>query len=509
MRKPVLLCLAAAVLAAPGPAPRAAAQTPAAGAERITVVAVTGEADEARRTPATSGPLRLETVLDASAAQFPAILESLANRRAAEGAVLASEGAFDLVFSADGYDRVTGFWTGRIVNTEVRRNLRPLGATVYGGYRVSDGTFPIYEDINFTNTGGEAKIGALFSLLRNRNIDKRRFNEIDAQLGLAQADFDVLLTRIGVQRRALIAYWRWVAAGQQLKIYEELLSIAEDRQSGLEEQVRRGARAAIFLTENQQNITRRQRLTVEARRDFQAAANTLSFYYRGADGQPVIPSPSQLPPMPSAERFAAILDAAESGPDAPISSALARRPELAILRTAIERAQAETALRKNDLRPQLDVNAEVSRDFGEVAEGGISRDSTDTIVGLRFSVPLQRREARGRLTAARAAEEAARQRERQAEDQIELEVRNILIDLNVSKQLARLAELEVEQTTAMQNAERERFNSGASDFFLVNVREETAADARIRYVLAALTLLEAQANYNAATVNLSGLGISG
>ncbi|MEO1137158.1 MAG: TolC family protein, partial [Pseudomonadota bacterium] len=448
-------------------------------------------------------PLLLEEVLSSSAQHYPQILESLAKRRAASGKVLEADGAFDLVFEADAYDRVSGFWSGGVLNTQVRRPLRPLGAEVYGGYRISDGRFPIYEDEYFTNAGGEFKIGALFSLLRDRSIDERRFKTTDARLALQQAELEILLTQVGVQHKAIVAYLRWVWAGRQLAVYEDLLRIARDRQGGLQEQVRSGARARIFLTENLQNISRRERLAMEAQRDFLSAANNLSLYYRDGAGRPLVPDAAQLPPtaiLLEAEEIAKI-----DGDEIP--AVLAQRPELQILRTGLERARQRAALSKNELQPRLDLTTEVSRDVGAIAEGGASRDSTDTIVGLRFTLPLQRREARGRLRQAEAEVEAMRQRRRQLEDQIEIELRNIIIDLDASTRLVTIADQEVGQSETMREAERERFESGASDFFLVNVREETAADARIRYYLAALQTRIAQANYHAATLNLNQLGI--
>jgi hypothetical protein len=61
----------------------------------------------------------------------------------------------------------------------------------------------------------------------------------------------------------------------------------------------------------------------------------------------------------------------------------------------------------------------------------------------------------------------------------------------------------------MERAERERFSSGASDFFLVNIREESAADARIRFYLAALEARIAQANYSAIVLDFDALGLNG
>ena len=154
-----------------------------------------------------------------------------------------------MVFSNASYAWADGFYNGRNFDSEARRRIRPLGATVYGKYRISRGDFPIYEDESFTNTGGQAKVGVVLSLLRDRAFDEARFRERDADLAVRAAQLEVLLTRVGVQQQALEAYWRWVTAGHQLEVYEELLNIAQDREVALEKQVESGARATIFLTE--------------------------------------------------------------------------------------------------------------------------------------------------------------------------------------------------------------------------------------------------------------------
>ena len=61
---------------------------------------------------------------------------------------------------------------------------------------------------------------------------------------------------------------------------------------------------------------------------------------------------------------------------------------------------------------------------------------------------------------------------------------------------------------ALREAEVRRFIKGASDYFLVNIRENTAAEAEIRYFLAGLQREIAQVNFDAATANLDRLGIS-
>ena len=71
----------------------------------------------------------------------------------------------------------------------------------------------------------------------------------------------------------MIAYWRWVALGQKIQVYSNLLSIALEREIGLKKEVEQGARAEIVLIESLQNITQRKSLLAKAERDFAIAAS--------------------------------------------------------------------------------------------------------------------------------------------------------------------------------------------------------------------------------------------
>jgi len=441
-------------------------------------------------------------LLQASNRHAPLILASIQDAKGAQGRALSALGAFDVNLSANGFARATGFWNGRVINTEARQYIGDFGAQIYGGYRISDGEFPIYEDVNFTNTLGEAKIGTLFSLLRNRDIDANRFTRRDSALALQQSELDILLTRVSVQRQALLAYWRWVALGRQLAIYDELLTIALERQKAIDIQIEEGAIADIFRLENQQNITHRQTLKTQAEQRLRAAANQLGFYLRDDDGQRRQPADNELPEKLNTKAMPIL------NTDINYSSILSERPELRQLRIGIERAERKIALAKNDLKPDLDFRLELSHDFGNVAEGGISRDSTDTIVGFNFRIPIGQRAAKGKLQEARAKRGAFDHQKRALEDQISIEIENILVDLEAAQRLLALAQVDVKQTEGMAIAEKKRFENGASDFFLLNVREENAANAKIREYVAYLQLKTAEANFAAATMNTERLGIN-
>ncbi|MGE7204290.1 TolC family protein [Sphingomonas sp. NPDC019816] len=446
----------------------------------------------------TSAPLTLDEVLRASARAAPQIVEALAKIRAAEGRAITADGAFDTVFEADGRSRALGYYDGTVASARATRPLSDNGGYVYGGYRVSRGDFPIYEDQNYTNRLGEVKVGALYSLLRDRLIDERRTRRTLASGDIDIAQFERQAVAIGVQRRAIDAYQNWVAAGLRLRAYRDLLQLSESRRGGLTRQVELGARPDILIAENDQNLVRRRALVVRAEGDFQTAANALSLYYRDANGEPLTVGAERLPA--DAEALAGVAAVARG-------DFAQRRPDLQVLLARIDQGSARLALAQNDLRPRLDLRGEVGKDVGPVGLGGASRTPLEAAVGFRFSVPLQNRAAKGKIVEARAEMDALAARGRFLRDQIAVEVEGITIGVTAAEKLATIAEQERQLAERLAAAERRRFELGSSDFFLVNQREETANDARVRLIDAQARIAAARAELAAATADRVALGL--
>lgn len=444
--------------------------------------------------------LTLAEVLASSRFHAPQVLEALARVRGAEGRVLSAEGAFDTVFSADAGSRVSGFYNGQQADAMVMQPLSDNGGYAYGGYRISSGRFPIYEDEYFTNQAGEVRAGAVFALMRDRSIDARRFARSFAEADVAIAEADRLMIAIGVQRQALAAYNGWVAAGRRLEVYRALLALAEARQAGFKRQIEEGARPRILLTENEQNILRRQTLVVQSEQQLAQAAVALSLFLRDEAGAPLIVGqsrlPDGLPPMLTTQL--ATLDPA---------AIAAARPDVQMLDVRIRQSSTKLALDRNNFLPKFDFKVEASRDIGAVGRGGPSRVGTEGKVGFTFTMPLQQRAARGGLAQTNADIEATRQRRRLLEDRINAEVGQLVVAVETSARLRRLAEDEQDRALTMAAAERRRFAAGASDFFLVNVREETAADAQVRALDAAIRQVSANAELAAVTADLDALGL--
>ena len=448
--------------------------------------------------PAATSPLELAEVLAASRFHAPQVLEALARVRGAEGRLLTTEGAFDTLFSANADVKPIGTVDGADAGVRLFQPLAGNGGNVYAGYDISRGRFTSSQASNNTAQLGRFTVGTLFSLLRDRDIDERRFNRAIASGDVVLADNDRLLVAIGVQARAIATWNNWVIAGQRVAVFKDLLQLALDRQAGFKRQVAEGLRPAILLTENEQNILRRQTLVVQSEQALEQAAIALSLFWRDATGNPVVPTADRLPRR---------LPAPLAVPD-DVAAALESRPDLRVVDVRIAQARTRLALDRNNFLPRLDLKAEVNQYVGEPGLGGRSYVGNQAAVGLTLSVPIQQRTARGRLSQTQAEIEGFQQRRRLIEDQIRAEIGGLSVAARQARRLLGISIDEQDRALAMANAERRRFQEGASDFFLVNLREESAADAQVRRLDAAFRQIVAQADLAAATADVKALGLA-
>lgn len=441
--------------------------------------------------------LTLEAVLQSSARFAPDIIAALARNRQAEARALTTQGAFDTVFAVEGRSRIAGYYDGTELTGKAEQPFMDNGGYVYGHYRASRGEFPVYEDKAYTNRLGEVKVGALYSLLRDRLIDARRSDYRLAANDIDITRFETKATSIGVQARAIDAYQKWVAAGLKLKAYQALLALAQDRTHGIQRQVKMGAKPDILLIENEASLVKRQAFVIEARQAFRAAAVKLSLFYRDEQGLPILVEEGRLPE--AANAFGRVrTDPAFN---------LAGRPDFAVLLEEIDKATVKLALARNDMKPRLDLTGEIAKDVGREGLGGYSRTPLEMIVGVTFKIPLQNRKAKGKLAETQAKIDELTVKQRYLAEKIQAEVTSIGIEVETASQLVDAAERERTLAQRLASAERRRFDLGSSDFFLVNQREESATSVEVKLIEANARIAAARAELAAATADEDALGL--
>lgn len=440
-------------------------------------------------------PLTLERVLDSVERHFPLLLAIEMERDVAGGQRLAVQGAFDLNLRARGWRQHGTFPSSRL-DVSMEQATPFYGLSFLSGYRFGFEDFPVYYGERKTADGGEMRAGLLLPLLRDGPIDRRRAAVFQAEIQQNLAEPIIQRARLDYLRAAARAYWNWVAAGEQHRIAAALLRLARERQAGLEEQLKKGQTTEFVVVDNSRLIAEREGAVIAADRRRQQTAFELSLFSRDAHGDPCVPNPAQLPQGFAQETPPQV---AQDEPAA-LTVAYNQRPELRRFALAKDRVRVDLDLARNQTLPGLSASVFGSQDIGKgkKGEGQFALDRRVAEGSLIFDVPLQRREAQGRMRVAETQLAQLSAQEQFARDSITAEVRDALN--NLERTLQRLARAREEFRIAQRVAdlERARFRLGQSTLLEVNLRELAAAGAESKVIDTLADYFRALAEYRAA-----------
>lgn len=437
--------------------------------------------------------LTLNDVLRSVEQRFPLILAAQQDRIAAEGERLAAAGGFDPSWRTSGVATPIGGYPSGRFDTVVEQPLPIWGSSVFAGYRLGLGDFPVYDGKLATNQYGEVRAGARINLLRDGPIDRRRAGIQRAEIGVDVAARSVDQQRLDAMRLASFRYWDWVSAGRKVALAREWLELARARDTGLARRVETGDLAEMERQDNQRAILQRTAHVVAAQRALEQAAIELSMYVRGESGAIVLPRASQMPakiPEPTASDPVRLAEAERM--------AIERRPELARLELQRQQAEVEQRLATNQQRPAIDVVIMGAKDLGP---GDPKQDKPMLEAGVMVDIPLLNRTATGRAQAAAAQVARIDTQTRLLRDRVVADVRDAVSALTAANERIRATRAEVDMAQLLATQEAKRLELGEGNVLLVNLREQAALDASIRLVDAVIDWHKAMAAYRAATVS--------
>jgi outer membrane protein TolC len=436
-------------------------------------------------------PLDLAEVLESVRHQYPPQLAVLIEQDIANGRVRQAQGSFDLNLNMGGASSLAGYYDGRSGYATLEKPLPFWGGNVYGGYRLSSGYLPNYNK-DRTSLDGEAVLGFRIPLLRDGTIDRRRASLWQAQIDQELADPLILRQYLDFVRAASLAYYGWVAAGQRVLLAEHLMRLAKDRDAAIGEQVRSGASAPIVQIDNQRLVVSREIGVVQAVRRLEAAAIEMSLFLRKKEtAEPILLRRDRLPaafpahPKPDLNRLSADID-----------KALAARPEMRRIELTIRKTDIDKRLAKNNLMPSLEAGIQARQALG----GKLAKetDTKEVEAKVEFKLPIERREAKGRLETAEAQLRRLDLEKRFAADRITADVRDSYSALSAAFDVLKHTSRNVDLAEQLENAENEKVRQGAADLLALQIREQATFDAQVLEVEALAEYFRAQANYRAA-----------
>jgi outer membrane protein len=455
-----------------------------------------GEAPQPQRVISGGNGLTLRGFVSSLDLNFPKLLSADAERRIAAAKLLEKSGAFDPVLThISEYLRVQDiFEPGKAKNAihnESRIDLLTRsGMKVFAGMRLN----PNDTKTPFVPTGnaGEYYGGVSVPLLRNRGINEKTAAEKQAKISQPIADQMYMSARMEIVMKAAAVYWEWAGAKARLDVAQNLMQLAIARVDQIRDRVSSGDLPAVEITEAEQEVQRRRAAVIKAERELQKASITLSvFLSRADDTATILPSATEIPnlhPLP------AKIDEIERVEGR--KSALSRRPELKRIAGEKQLAKVDLELARNMLLPVVDAYALQGADTGKNGIGPVVR------AGVNMSIPLRQRTARGLIAAAQSKLQKLSFDEVAEKQRISAEVDDTVSAINTSVDRFIALGSEVELAAKVETGEKLRFKAGDSTLFLVNQRERTTAEAKVRMIDAHVDFLQALAAFEVVTCRL-------
>ncbi len=442
--------------------------------------------------PASPATLILRDVVMSVFTSYPLLEIDRLEGQVTEGKELAAWGEFDTSLKGFTLSQPMGYYqnyrNGVVLN-------QPMlgGGYAYSGYKIGRGDIEPWYKERETNKAGEFAVGVGMPLLKDRAIDKRRSAVSQAALGREAVDPEVQAQLLNYVRLASQIYWSWVAAGEALEAQRELLRLAQSRVNQIEERVKIGDLERIVRLNNRQLIASREAKVIEADRKLQAAAIKLSLFYRTPQGEPLVVDARRLPggfpspTLPDSQRV-----------DDDVAAALQARPEFRALDLLAEQLSIELTQSENSLLPKLDATLFAAKDVGAWADAKGDKTPFQLEAGLYGEVPLQRREAAGKIMATRGKLDQVRTKREYLGNKVAAEVQDAVSAMHAAAERMERAKENLDlagQTLALGQL---AFNSGDIDLISLNIYEQTRTDAQFQWIEAQVDFFIAQADYHAA-----------
>ena len=318
-------------------------------------------------------------------------------------------------------------------------------------------------------------------------------------VNIRQAELDLLASIYELQgfTEALVAeiesaYWNYVLALEEIRIYESSLKVAKKQRDEIEEQISVGLLPETEAAAARAEVARREQALINARSLMEERRLKLLDLINLN-----IASHLEKEIRATSEPFIdpqAITNLAER-----LALAEKSRPDLAEARLRMKQGRLETIATRNGMMPKLDLFIDLGRtgyaeSFPE-AFREFNDNTYDFSAGVRLSHYLGNREAEARYEAAWTEEQQAKRAVDNLSHVVQLDVRLAVNEVERSRQqiTASKATRQLEEQTV--RAEKERFNVGASTALLV-------AQAQRDLLASQIAEIRAIVNYRIALVEL-------
>lgn len=346
------------------------------------------------------------------------------------------------------------------------------GIELQAGYERYEGVF--VNPQNFVPEEGLFSAGLTINIGQGLWINERMATLQKAKIfrNQTQAERDLLLNEI-IYKSAL-AYFNWLQAYRDLITFEQFVANAQLRYEGVEKSASLGESAQIDATEAKISLQNRQ-LSLEQAKVvlFNAKMQVSNFLWLEND-TPLELEDGVIPNLEASLEIDVVLQIEGQNLN---TFTLDNHPKLQSLNYKLEGLQVDRKLKANKLLPKLELNYNFLTETPTVANSFLSSQYKG---GVNFSFPLFLRKERGDLDLAKLKVRNSALDIKAAEVTILNKVKAIYQELDSYTRQNILLEDIVTNYGVLLTGEERKFELGESSIFLVNSREKSLIDARLK-----------------------------
>ncbi|WP_281988725.1 TolC family protein [Aquimarina aggregata] len=372
------------------------------------------------------------------------------------------------------------------------------GIEFKGGFEQNDGDFlnpqnSVPQDGLF-NAGISIPVGQGL-VINDRMATLRKAKFFKEQ---TKADRDILINTILYD--ASLAYFDWLKAYNEKEIYDSFLKNAKIRFEGIKKSVLLGDKAAIDTVEAKITFQNRALSLEQAKVKLTKQSLILSNFLWFDNNIPVELQPNVIPD-PNVETDIDVTLEIEGSPLSDFT--LENHPKLKSLNYKIEGLEIDRKLKANKLLPKIDLEYNFLTETPEVSR---SFTTAEYKGGVSFRFPLFLRKERGDLKLAKYKVQDAEFELETTQLQIKNKVIGIYAELESFTTQNQLIATIVTDYNTLLAAEERKFSFGESSLFLINSRERSLINAKLKSVEVQNKFFKAKAKlFNSLAVNPQSL----
>ncbi|KYG82707.1 TolC family protein [Roseivirga echinicomitans] len=332
---------------------------------------------------------------------------------------------------------------------------------------------------NKVPNGGLWYGGISVSLGQGLFIDKRRAELQKANVFASStiAEQKVLMNELYFD--AIKQYWKWVQTYNEYNVFEESVSLAVTRFEAVKNSYLLGDKPAIDTLEAKIQIQNRELSRNEYKLAYQNATLELSNYLWFVNNTPLEITNELRPPLfdeivlsiqTSFDTLQTIVDAIPSA-----------HPDMQLYDFKLSSLEIERKLRAEKIKPKLNLNYNFLSE--PVGDNFINNFSSQNYKwGLEFSLPIFLREERGNLQLAKYKIQQTQFGQRQKQQEIKNKVLSYFNEHIALREQVEIYKDAVLNYGRLLEGEKIKFDTGESSLFLVNSRESSLIDARLKVI---------------------------